>query len=185
MRDKIVNGFFGSISWAVWAVMIIIVFFSFFLLFTGMNRAPAFVLNSAELVKVDENNENLLQNGKSGENWYALSLDMDISAADLSPFTYTADTFELKAPGDIMAQFESFTVIDEALTFSKASPDSFVLTLYINLPEGEQVLLSRASELGFGIRGLVGHLGFIKNPFAVNLPGFYLSDFPEVSVSFS
>ena len=184
MKNKMVNGFFGVVSWGVWAFMIFIMVFSVVLLFTGMNKAPVFTLNSAELVKAEKDDETLLQKGKSGEDWYILTLNMEVSAAVHSPFTYTADTFELKATADILAQCDNFTVIDEALTYSKAAPDSYVLSLYINCPD-ETLLESRINDFGFGIRGLIGHLGFIKNPFYVNLPGFYLSEFPETQVGFN
>lgn len=184
MKNKMINVFFGIVSWSVWAVMLCVVFFSFFLLLTGMNREPVFTLNTAEMVKAFEDDEALLQKGKGGENWYVLSLDMEVSASPLSPFTYTADTFELKAPGDILASCDHFAVVDAPLSYSKAAPDSYTLTLYINCSD-ETLLKNRINELGFGIRGLVGHLGFISNTFYVNLPGFYLFDFPEVPVNFN
>lgn len=185
MKHKFSNGFFGVVSWGVWAVMIFLIFFSVVLLFTGMYKAPVFTLNSAEILKAPADDEILLQNGKSGEDWYILRLDMEVSASKLSPFTYTATGFELKAPKDLKAACDNFAFLDDSLTYSKASPDSFVLTLYINCPDSEQTLLDRASEIGFGIRGLQGHLGFIKNTIDFNMPGFYLSDFPDISVSFN
>jgi|GEM_PF-2568012 len=184
MKDKLANIFFGTVSWAVWAVMIFIIFFSFFLLLTGMNRAPVFSLDSASVSKVEADDELLLQNGKEGENWYVFRLDMGVTSSLFSPFTYTAESFELKAPDDIAGNYDNFTVLDETLEYSKASPDSFTLTLYLNYPEGEEALLERAPELGFGMRGLVGKMGFISKKFKVNLPGFYLSDFSDVWVDF-
>ena len=49
MREKIVSGFYGALSWVVWAVTISGIFFLVFLLCTGHLHHPSFTVKSAVL----------------------------------------------------------------------------------------------------------------------------------------
>ncbi|MBQ7637356.1 MAG: hypothetical protein IJS90_00470 [Clostridia bacterium] len=180
MKDKITNVFFGTVAWAVWATVIIALFVSFYLLFTGMNKAPVFTVNSAQVLKAASSDSALAENGKSGDDWYKLVIGLEVAASNTSPYSYTAESFELTAPDDITTGYDCFTVLSEPVSYSKAVPGVCELTLYINCPEGEQFILSRAQEFGFNLKGLVGKLGLIKKTFKKDPPGFKLSDFPDV-----
>lgn len=177
MKDKFVSVFFGTVSLCIWAATICLILFCVVLLLTGMERRPVFRLNEASLQAVSAEDPVLAQNGRSGDNWYRLELDMNVAASNLSPFSYTAETFVLKAPRETAAGHNWFVVLDEPLLYSKASPDDYRLDLYIQYPEGEEALAADAAEFGFGIRRLMGHYGFITYDFVINMPGFYLSDF--------
>ncbi len=177
MKDKPVTVFFGIISWAIWAATIAVIVFAVVLLITGMEKDPEFTLNAAAVQKVDAADPVLAENGKTGDDWYRLHLDMQVAAAKYSPFSYTAETFALRAPDDIAGQAEWFVVLDAPLDFSKIAPDAYTLDLYIRSPGGAQALADQAQRFDFGLRGYVGHFTFINYPFYVGLPGFALSDF--------
>ena len=177
MKEKFVSVFFGTVSVCVWAATIGLILFCLVLLFTGMERQPVYSLSEASLQPVSAEDPALTENGRSGENWYRLQLDMEVAASDFSPFSYTASTFVLKAPREIAASHNWFVLLDAPLLYSRAAPDSYVLNLYIQYPEGSEALAADAQSFGFGVRNLVGHYGFLTYDFVINMPGFYLSDF--------
>lgn len=176
MKEKPINIFFGAVSWIIWAATISVIVFAVVLLATGMEKPPVFTLNDARLSAVAADDAALAENGKTGDDWLLLELDMTVAGAKYSPFSYTAETFALKAPADLK-DGEWFVTVDAPLSYSKIAPDDYTLRLYIRSPGGEAALMQRITELGFGLRGLDGHFTFIKYPFRNNLPGFYLSEF--------
>ncbi|MBQ6023448.1 MAG: hypothetical protein IJL25_11025 [Clostridia bacterium] len=177
MKDKPVTVFFSAVSLIIWAATISVIVFAVVLLCTGMEKDPVFTLNSAAVQKVDAADPVLAENGKSGEDWCVLRMEMTVSADKYSPFSYTAETFALREPAATAKGAEWFTAVDEPLSYSKIEPDDYTLNLYIRAPQGAEALAEEARSFGFGMRGLVGHFTFIRYPFNWGLPGFTLSQF--------
>ena len=177
MKDKPVTVFFSAVSLIIWAATISVIVFAVVLLCTGMEKDPVFTMNSAAVQKVDAADPMLAENGKSGEDWYVLRMEMTVAADKYSPFSYTAETFALREPNVTAKTAEWFAVVDEPLSYSKIEPDDYTLCLYIRAPQGAEALAAEAQSYGFGMRELVGHFTFIRYPFNWGLPGFTLSQF--------
>ena len=177
MKDKPVTVFFSAVSLIIWAATIAVIVFAVVLLCTGMEKDPVFTMNSAAVQKVDAADPVLAENGKSGDDWYVLRMDMTVAADKYSPFSYTAETFALREPAAAANGTEWFTVVDAPLSYSKIAPDDYVLYLYIRAPQGAEALAEEARSFSFGMRGLVGHFTVIRYPFNWGLPGFTLSQF--------
>ena len=174
MKEKLVPVIFGIISAAVWAATIALIVFSVVLLATGMERDPEFRLNASALTKAAPEDEAYKNGTIEGENWYKLTLDIDVSSAKYSPYSYTADDLTLSAGG-----FGADTVrcsVDAPLSFSKAQPDSFVLTVYVRWDGAAQELAERLCGCRFKLDGYKGRVAFFDVPF-YSYPTLRLADF--------
>lgn len=172
MKEKLVSFFFNSVSIIVWAVTIVVVFTALFMLCTGMEKAPVFTLESADLSPADA--AALAENGREGEDWYALTLTMRVAASDRSPFTYTADGFSLAS--ETLPEEAFITVDPPVQEFSRAFPAAYVLTCYAHSPEGAEALALKLQSLSFRMDGCTGRFTFLKFPLRKVSPGFSLAD---------
>ena len=179
MKEKLVSFFFNSISLIVWAVTIVVVFTALFMLCTGMKQPPVFTLSRAAIETASP--ETLAENGREGDDWYAVSLTVRVSASDRSPFTYTAEGIEVGAVADMPEG--AFLVADPPeISFSKAQPQDITLRYYVQYPEGAGALARAAEGLVFRFTGYTGHFVFLKIPIRRDQPGFTVSQFEDLPI---
>ena len=180
MKDKLISFFFNTISLIVWAVTIAVLVTAVVMLCTGMEKPPVFTVTDAHIAKAAP--EVLAENGREGEDWYALEISVRVAASPRSPFTYTADGFQAGGAAGLPAN--AFFITDPAqITFSKAQPQEIVLRYYVQYPDGPEALAEAAKGLAFRFTGYTGHFVFLKFPFHGSLPGFSLSAY-EGSISY-
>ena len=182
MKEKLVPVIFGIISAAVWAATIALIVFSVVLLATGMERDPRFSVRSCALSRLAPEDEAYRNASLSGNNWYRLTLDMDVASAKYSPYSYSADGVSLRSGGFAADGFR--VELDEPLFFSKAEPDAFTLTIFIRYNGDPAALAKRLSECRFRLEGYQGHVAFFDVPFRSS-PGFRLADFSTLGQQLS
>ena len=175
MKGKIVSVLFHIISWSVWAAVIAAIVYAVVLLCTGMEKPPVFTLNAAEVQQVAADDAVLAENGKSGDDWVRVSLDMTVAANKYSPFSYTAASFAPAEPLPFAAQ-DCFVTVDAPLSYSKIAPDDYVLSLYVR-PASPAAVLQALPSLRFSMHDLTGYFVFMKFPFIYGSPSFTLSEF--------
>ena len=172
MKDKLVSFFFNTISLIVWAVTIAVLVTAVVMLCTGMEKPPVFTVRDAHIANAAP--EVLAENGREGEDWYAVEITVRAAASPRSPFTYTAEGFEVGSAAGIPEG--AFLITDPTeITFSKAQPQEIVLRYYVQYPDGPEALAEAAKGLAFRFTGYTGHFVFLKFPFRGGLPGFSLS----------
>ena len=174
MKQKIISFFFNSVSLVVWAVTIAVVVFALVVLCTGMNKPPVFTRTYANIDKASP--EVIAENGREGEDWYAVEICVRAAASPWSPFTYTADGFEVGSAAG-MPEGAFLTVDAPEISFSKAHPQEITLRYYVQYPDGPEALAEAAEGLAFRFTGYTGHFVFLKFPFRGSLPGFSVSQF--------
>lgn len=176
MKDKFITVFFSAISFVVWAVTIAIVITAVVLLCTGMTKPPVFTLTYARVAPADA--AVLAENGKEGDDWYAVELNVRVAASDLSPFTYTAEGFAVGA-AEGFSEDAFLAVEPSSLSFSKAAPQDVKITYYAESPAGADALCAAAQDLAFRFTSYTGRFTFLKFPFKGDLPGFTVSQFGQ------
>ena len=176
MKDKLISIFFNTISLVVWAATIAIVVTSLVLLCTGMTKPPVFTLRYARVIPADA--AVLAENGKAGDDWYAVELNVLVAASNLSPFTYTAEGFAVGAAEGI-SENAFLAVEPSSLSFSKAAPQKVKITYYAESPAGADALCAAAQDLAFRFTSYTGHFTFLRFPFKGDLPGFTVSQFGQ------
>jgi hypothetical protein len=176
MKDKLISFFFNTVSLVVWAATIAVVVTAVVLLCTGMTKPPVFTLNYASVSPADA--AVLAENGKEGDDWYAVELSVRVAASNLSPFTYTAEGFAVGAAEGISES--AFLAVEPAsFSFSKAAPQDVTITYYTESPAGAEALCDAAQELAFRFTSYTGRFTFLKFPFKGDLPGFTVSQFGQ------
>ncbi len=179
MKDKLISFFFNTISLIVWAVTIAVLVTAVVMLCTGMEKPPVFTFTDVHICKASP--EVLAENGREGEDWYAVEIGVRVAASPKSPFTYTAEGFEVGGAG---ISEDAFLIADSPeLTFSKAQPQDSFLRYYVRYPDGPEALAGAAKGLAFRFTSYTGRFVFLKFPFRGGLPGFSLSEY-EGAISY-
>ena len=174
MKDKLVSFFFNTISLIVWAVTIAVLVTAVVMLCTGMEKPPVFTVSDAHIANAAP--VVLAENGREGEDWYAVEITVRAAASPRSPFTYTAEGFEVGSAAGIPEG--AFLITDPTeITFSKAEPQEIFLRYYVQYPDGPEALAEAAKSLSFRFTSYTGKFIFFKFPFRGSLPGFSLSEF--------
>lgn len=184
MREKIVSGFYGALSWVVWTVTISGIFFLVFLLCTGHLHQPSFTVKSAVLAPAAVDDAVLLAETDDPAGWYALSLQVEIRGSAWSPYTYSTPGFELAEPG-ALTRCEQFVHMEEPVRFTCYNPADAALTLYIRFNGSAEELRGALAGAEFVMEEYRQELGFIGGDLARNSPYFTLSDDPETIIEFA
>ncbi|MBQ7687638.1 MAG: hypothetical protein IJT27_00330 [Clostridia bacterium] len=177
MKEKLVLGFYNILSWIVWSAIICGIFFVIFLFFTGAKRQPTFTLYSAALTAVEPDDAVLAEHGYGGENWYRLTLDMNVAGSALSPYSYIVKGFRLIGNDTLRYGYTGFIVTEDEIVYSRADPADYSVSYYVNAPGGRDLLERELKTAGFGVDHIWQQLGFFKSELNADVPHFYLSEF--------
>lgn len=182
MREKLVAGFYGALSWAVWGVTICGILFLMFLLCTGNARRPTVTVEAAEIAAAQTDDPALARLNVSPAGWYTLKLELALRGSPWSPCDYRADGFHVTAPDALREQYDFFIAAPEKLVFSWASPVKTSLTLYVRHEGDPAALEALLRGARFSFYDLSQQLGFIRGRVWFDMPSFSLADFPGAPV---
>ena len=176
MTEKILLPFYTVLSTLIYVVMLAGIL-AIPLLFAVQANAPLdFVLEGIDVAPVDSSDETFAATGSAPEGWYRIDYRMNVGSAWLSPYSYTVETFALKAPADFKQTGAYFVSLDAPLSFSRSLRDSFVLSLYVGGFADEEAVRDFARTAGFGTRGIVRGFSFFKKEIEMFVPGFYAEE---------
>lgn len=176
MREKLVAGFYGTLSWAVWSVTICGIFFLIFLLCTGHTRSPAVTVGSAVLAAAEEDDPALAEKGFSHGGWYTLTVPLELKGSPWSPYDYWTGGFHVADRGALPAA-SYFVAAQEKTVFSKAAPAETSFTLYVYSEEDPAALAETLKTVRFALNDYNQQLGFISGEIWLEPASFSLADF--------
>ncbi|MBQ6419668.1 MAG: hypothetical protein IJK02_01205 [Clostridia bacterium] len=179
MKEKLLSVFFSTISWIVWAAVMCLIGFMVSVFFVGDARPPVFEVSGVRISQAGSDDAVLSEHAADPAGWYKVEIDAGVTGAALSPYTYRASEFELKAPLSLRNSPDQFTVLDAPLTYSKASPDSFLLTFYVRYNGSTEDLKTVLKETRFRMVSVEQSFAFLSWTYRTNMPILSLSQFPE------
>ncbi|MBQ6118336.1 MAG: hypothetical protein IJK98_03805 [Clostridia bacterium] len=176
MTEKILLPFYTVLSTLIYVVLLAGIL-AIPLLFASQANAPLdFELESIEIAPAAGSDETFAASGYAPEGWYRIDYRMDVGSAKLSPYSYTVDSFALKAPTDFKKTGAYFVSLDAPLSFSRAQRDDFVLSLYVSGFADEAAVSEFARTVGFGTRGITRAFSVFKTDLEMFVPGFYVAE---------
>ena len=176
MREKLVAGFYGTLSWAVWGVTICGIFFLIFLLCTGHTRRPTVSLDAAVIAEAAETDPELAQRGVSPDGWYTLTMELELKGSPWSPYDYWTSGFHVSDRGALPAA-AYFVPTKTKTVFSKAAPAKAVFTLYVRHDGDPAALTEALKTVRFSLNDYNQQLGFLSGEIWLEPAAFSLADF--------
>ena len=176
MTEKILLPFYTVLSTVVY-VVILAGILAIPLLFASQADAPLdFVIEDISVSPASLSDETFAASGNAPEGWYRIDYRMNVGSAKLSPYSYTVETFALKAPTEFKKSGQYFLSLDEPLSFSRSQRDEFTLSLYVGGFADEASANEFARTAGFGTRGIVRWFSFFQKELDMFVPGFYVAE---------
>ena len=176
MTEKILLPFYTVLSTLIYAVTLAGIL-AIPLLFATQADAPLdFALEEISVAPASASDETFAASGRAPEGWYRIDYRMDVGSAKLSPYSYTVETFALKAPADFKKTGAYFVSLDEPLSFSRSERDDFTLSLYVSGFADETAAAEFARTAGFGTRGVVRGFSFFREEIEMFMPGFFVAE---------
>ena len=159
MREKIVGGIYSALSAVMWVAIFSVLIFAVVLLCFGASKAPEVTVFSKPAVSAaDPADGALAEHGKSGDNWYKIEAELKLSGNKYSPWTLEIEELGVKGR-------EGFVVLpEEGLSFSRAEPQTAVLTVYVRWPAGQEDLESHLADVKLGYSEFYSVFGFMRFP---------------------
>ena len=176
MTEKILLPFYTVFSTLIYVVTLAGIL-AIPLLFAVQANAPLdFQLEEIAVAPASATDEVFAASGHAPEGWYRIDYRMNVSSAKLSPYSYTVESFALKAPADFKKSGAYFLSLDEPLSFSRSERDSFTLSLYVSGFANEAAATEFARTAGFGTRGITRWFSFFGTEIEMFVPGFYVAE---------
>ncbi|MBQ6066357.1 MAG: hypothetical protein IJK89_06010 [Clostridia bacterium] len=176
MTEKILLPFYTVFSTLIYVVTLAGIL-AIPLLFTTQAEAPLdFVLEDISVAPADAADAVFAASGNAPQGWYRIDYRMNVGSAKLSPYSYTVETFALKAPAEFKKAGAYFLALDEPLSFDRSQRDAFTLSLYVTGFADEAAVNEFARTAGFGTRGIVRSFSFFKEEIAMFAPGFFVEE---------
>ena len=176
MTEKILLPFYTVLSTLVYVVTLAGIL-AIPLVFAVQADAPLdFRLEEIDVAPAEAADATFAASGNTPQGWYRIDYRMNVGSAMLSPYSYTVESFALKAPADFKKTGAYFLALDEPLSFNRSQRDDFVLSLYVGGFPDMAAAEEFARTAGFGTRGITRSFSVFKTDLEMFVPGFFVEE---------
>ncbi len=101
--------------------------------------------------------------------WCCVLIDVTANTWNFSPYTYTVDSFSVKASGMLKDADNVQVVLESPITYSRARPQDFVLRVYLHIPP-DAAAADLVGNLSFTAMSATKAIGAIEDDMKMYLP---------------
>lgn len=148
MFEKIVIALLKSMSAVVYVIIMLTLFSVPVIFIYQAVKPPVFTVLEVIKAEIEEDDEFLLSEGQSSEDFIRIDYTMTASSGKFSPYSYEISEFTVEENEFTEKAGTILVTIDEPLSFSNTENDDFILSVYIE-KEYASELSGIASSLSF------------------------------------
>ena len=134
----------------------------------GEGNRTDFTVN-ALTVNAVSSDDSFFREGENAAEWCCVLVDATANTWNLSPYTYTVESFSVKTHGMFRNEENVFVVLEDPIAYSRANPQDFELRVYLHVPP-DMAAAELVSKLSFTATGATKSLGAITEDMKMYLP---------------
>ena len=134
----------------------------------GEGNRTDFTVN-ALTVNAVSSDDSFFREGENAAEWCCVLVDATANTWNLSPYTYTVESFSVKTLGMFRNEENVFVVLEDPIAYARANPQDFVLRVYLHVPP-DKAAAEVVSKLTFTADASTKSLGAIEEEMKMYLP---------------